>query len=108
MSGAYIEHLMVYPKLGRCDVSFRNGINVVWAEDVTKQKKSSADFRNSVGKTTFVHLIDYLFGRKKYIANPLGASAGIFIETVLLAEVKFSDRKFTISRRLIDGDENRV
>lgn len=107
MNSVYIERLMVNPKLGKCDVSFRNGVNVIWAENVAKIT-TGADFRNSVGKTTFVHLIDFLFGRSQYIKNPVAGSEGVFIEAEMLAEVVFRNVRYTISRRLIDGEENRV
>ncbi len=106
MSSIFIERILVSPELGKCDVTFRNGTNIIWAENVT-QENNGADFRNSVGKTTFIHLIDYLMGKKEYIKNAVGAD-GIFIERYMLAEVQLGEEYFTISRRLIDGDENRV
>lgn len=97
---------MINPELGKCDVSFRDCVNIIWAENITHEN-SGADFRNSVGKTTFIHLIDYLMGKKQYITNTLGAD-GIFIERYMLAEVLLGEEYFTISRRIIDGDENRI
>lgn len=106
MSSLFIKRILVNPELGKCDVTFRSGVNIIWAENVT-QENSGADFRNSVGKTTFIHLVDYLMGKKEYIKNVLGAG-GIFIERYMLAEVLLGEEYFTISRRLTDGDENRV
>lgn len=106
MSNIFIERIMVNPQLGRCNVSFKNGVNVIWARNI-EQKEKGADFRNSVGKTTFVQLIDYLLGKRQYITNPL-CGEGIFNEKYVLAEVCLGSEYFTIGRRLIDSEENIV
>lgn len=105
-SDIFVKRILVNPELGKCDVSFRMGVNIVWAENVA-QIDSGNDFRNSVGKTSFIRLVDYLMGKKQYISNPLGAD-GIFIERYMLAEVRLGGQYFTVSRRLIDKDENRI
>jgi len=106
MGSIFIKRILVNPKLGKCDVSFREGVNILWAENVMTADKG-ADFRNSVGKTTFVHLIDYLLGKKQYITNTF-ATEEIFSERYMIAEVRLSANWFTISRKLTDGDENRI
>lgn len=106
MGSIFIKRILVNPKLGKCDVAFRDGVNILWAENVLTADKG-ADFRNSVGKTTFVHLIDYLLGKKQYISNAFAAD-GFFFERYMIAEVRLDEKWFTISRKLTDGDENRI
>ncbi|WP_346911081.1 DUF2326 domain-containing protein [Faecalicatena orotica] len=106
MSNICLIRLIIKPQLGKCDVLFKNGLNIIWAENKLGVVEG-ADFRNSVGKTTFIKLIDYLLGKREYITNPL-ASEGVFVERELLAELILGNTCFTISRRLTDGEENRV
>lgn len=106
MSNIFIERIMVNPELGKCRVSFRSGVNVIWAEN-TKEAKGGSDFRNSVGKTTFIKLIDYLMGRKQYISNHLSAE-GIFCERYVLAEMFLGTEYFTIVRSLTDNEDNKI
>jgi hypothetical protein len=113
----YINRILVYPKLGRCDVTFRQGLNVIISEDVlnineyndNQDENNTGDyiFRdsvNSTGKTTLVHLIDYALGKSYFIANKCDGNEKLFIDTYAIAEIAIYGAKYTVKRSILDTD----
>ncbi|MDI9215599.1 DUF2326 domain-containing protein [Clostridium tertium] len=105
-SNIFINKLMIYPQLGKCNVEFRNGLNIVWSKDIiSKNKHEEKNLRNSVGKTTFVKFIDYLLGRNFFIVSIDSTKRELFENRSLLAEVIFGTERFTIKRSVLENDK---
>lgn len=103
----FINRLMIYPNLGKCNVVFRHGLNVVWSRDVA-DPTIEANLRNSVGKTTFVKFIDYLLGKTHFIVTLDDQKRELFEDRYLLSEVIFGQDKFTVKRSVLDIDKIEV
>ncbi|MBV4429618.1 hypothetical protein [Clostridium tyrobutyricum] len=114
----YINRILVYPKLGRCDVTFRQGLNVIISEDVLNinedsdeqdENDSSSNNRpqdsiNSTGKTTLVHLIDYILGKSYFISDQCYETEELFVDTYAIAEISIYKAKYTVKRSILDTD----
>lgn len=113
----YINRILVYPKLGRCDVTFRQGLNVIISEDVLNisednfnenkndlEDNKPQDSVNSTGKTTFVHLIDYALGKSFFITNEFNENEDLFADKYVIAEISIHGVKYTIKRSILDTD----
>lgn len=112
----YIESIELYPKTGRCKSTFRQGLNVIISIDTKNEIKSNDDvnqeknnnlnnkIRNSVGKTTFINLIDYVFGKSSFIDINNSELVEFFKEKFIISEVSFHGEKFTVKRSIIDSD----
>ncbi|MBU3072848.1 DUF2326 domain-containing protein [Clostridium estertheticum] len=107
-SNIFIHRLLIYPQLGKCDVEFRNGLNVVWSKDINENKHIESNLRNSVGKTTFVKFIDYLLGKSYFIVSIDAAKKNLFENKSLLAEVIFGNERFTVKRSVLEYEEIHV
>lgn len=109
-NGIYINHIMIFPNLGHCDVQLRNGLNVVWSKHCEKDNddKEIIKIRNSVGKTTFIQFIDYLLGKTFFITKVDGKIEDIFYDKFLMAEVIFGNKKFTIRRSILENENIEV
>lgn len=113
----YINRICLHPKIGRCDVTFRQGLNVVISEDVvdnlenideSKQDNLNnsihKESRNSTGKTTFVHLIDYSLGKEFFIDNENSENKSLFEGVHVLLELSINGNKYTVTRSMLDAD----
>lgn len=116
----YINRILVYPILGRCDVTFREGLNVIISEDIlnlskdnqnedanTLDEKIPHDSVNSTGKTTFIHLIDYAFGKNFFIARESDKNQEneeLFGDKYVIAEISIHGQEYTIKRSILDND----
>lgn len=113
----YINRILVYPKLGRCDVTLRKGLNVIISEDVlnvneesdnedenNSDNKISLESINSTGKTTFVHLIDYALGKNSFIDDKFDENKKLFEGRYVIAEVSINGINYTVKRSILDTD----
>ena len=113
----YINRILVHPKMGRCDVTFRQGLNVILSEDVLNiseeitdqndknlNENKSMDLRNSTGKTTFIHLVEYAFGKDSFIDNEYEENRNLFQGTYVIAEFSVNGNRYTVSRSILDND----
>ena len=60
----YINYIGTLPIKGKADVTLRRGLNVVFAEKVIVDEDDGP--RNSLGKSTFIRLIDYGLGSTNF------------------------------------------
>lgn len=105
----FINRLCVYPYLEKkLDVTFRKGLNIIRAD--LFQESGNADnnqgqgSRNSVGKTTFVNLIDYGLGKEEFIPKDKKKTRLILKDRFLLMEFEIGEHKLTLQRKLVDGE----
>lgn len=104
-SNIFINRIRIHPLLGRCNVEFRHGLNVIWSQDIVGLDSGEKNLRNSVGKTTFIRFIDYLMG-KTYFINALDdEKIKLFNNSFLLAEVILGNCKYTIRRSVLNNEE---
>lgn len=97
----YLNRLVVYPSDKKIDVTFRSGLNIVLAIDTGND---TAETRNSVGKSTFVDLIDYGLGSTEFLPEEKKAAKIRMKKFDLYLGFSIGDNKYTIQRNLIDGE----
>ena len=95
-----IRSLKISPKLGKCDVTLRSGLNVIWAHSI-KGVSIAENILNSVGKTTFIKLIDYILGSKDFITGYNADTNEMFKGKKLVGEVVFGEDRNTITRDIV-------
>ncbi|CEQ11117.1 Uncharacterised protein [[Clostridium] sordellii] len=103
----FIKEIFLISDTGRCKAEFREGLNIVISIDigVDKLEAKKEKIRNSVGKTTFVNLIDYIFGKSKFISEVNEDTEEFFRERYIIGYVSFHGQKFTIKRSILFNDE---
>ncbi|MFK4475368.1 hypothetical protein ABH897_005157 [Paenibacillus sp. RC73] len=102
----YIHRVTVNPPIGKADVILRPGLNVVRAVLVDKEALDNNQIgsRNSVGKSTFIHLIDYGLGKDNFLNSNKETGRNKLNRHELLMEYKVGDQEYTVQRKLIDGE----
>jgi hypothetical protein len=104
----FINRVAVNPPKGKTDVTFRAGLNVIRATLITdiseETKDSQPGIRNSVGKTTFSHLLDYGLGKSSFLNKDKVFGRKALESHDLLMEFRIGDEKYTIQRNLVKGD----
>ena len=108
----YLNRILVYPSLGKCDVSFRQGLNVVLSEDILELNKSEdvndqkelRNTRNSTGKTTLIHLIDYMLGKTDFVRGTNREEVGVFKEHHAMVEICIYNEKYTVVRSILENE----
>jgi uncharacterized protein YydD (DUF2326 family) len=102
----YIHRVTVNPPIGKADVILRPGLNVVRAVLIDKKEEDNNQIgsRNSVGKSTFIHLIDYGLGKDNFLSINKETGRKRLKEHELLMEYKIGNKKYTVQRKLIDGE----
>lgn len=102
-SPLYINRIVLSPKMGKCDVTLRKGLNVILFDDVS-DLIVEVETRNSTGKTTFIHLIDYALGKEKFIYNLNETNKLLFKEEYVICEISIYNKKYTVYRSILDND----
>lgn len=102
----FINYIGTLPVKGRADVTFRKGLNVVFADKVLNGEKNGP--RNSLGKTTFVKLIDYGLGSTSFFQKQQAKARKELFNHQLIMEISINDKKYTLKRNLIDDTENYI
>ncbi|WP_148551775.1 hypothetical protein [Paraclostridium bifermentans] len=103
----FIKEIFLISDTGKCKAKFREGLNIVISIDVGNDdlETKEENIRNSVGKTTFINLIDYIFGKSKFISEVNQDTEGFFKDKYVIGYVSFHGHKFTIKRSILDNDE---
>lgn len=103
MINLYINYVCTQPIKGKVNVSLRKGLNVIRAEKL----KSSGNHgpRNSLGKSTFVKLIDYGLARTNFLHKNDRIAVKELEEHYLIMEVTINNNNYTLKRKLIDNNE---
>ena len=102
-----IRSLKISPKLGKCDVTLRSGLNVIWAHSI-KGVSIAENILNSVGKTTFIKLIDYILGSKDFITGYNADTNEMFKGKKLVGEVVFGEDRYTITRDIVRKPDSKI
>lgn len=107
----YINRIAVNPPIGKADVTFRAGLNIIRAvltDDISTteqtEERERPGIRNSVGKTTFVHLLDYGLGKTTFLPKDKKYGRSVLKSHDLLLELRLNGEEYTIERNLVDGD----
>lgn len=103
----FIHRVAINPPKGKTDVTFREGLNVIRAvlhEKLAEQEtRNQPGTRNSVGKTTFVHLLDYGLGRTNFLTKDKTYGRQELQSHDLLLEFRIGDKEYTVDRNLVNG-----
>ncbi|AQS43104.1 hypothetical protein LSG23_03460 [Bacillus velezensis] len=102
----FINHLCTQPIKGKVNVFLRKGLNVIRAEKVGSNEDSGP--RNSLGKSTFVKLLDYGLARTQFLQNNDKIAKRELKEHYLILEVLINEKKYTLKRKLVDNSESFV
>ncbi len=100
----FIKEIFLLPHIGRCKAIFRQGLNIVISIDANLEIKKE-NIRNSVGKTTFINLVDYILGKSEFISEVNEDTEEFFKDTYVIGHVSFHGQKFTIKRSILYSDE---
>lgn len=100
----YINYIGTLPIKGKADVTLRRGLNVVFAEKVIVDEDDGP--RNSLGKSTFIRLIDYGLGSTNFFQKKQTRARQKLNNHYLLMEITINETNFTLCRNLINNDEN--
>ncbi|GGA49817.1 DUF2326 domain-containing protein [Paenibacillus physcomitrellae] len=104
----FINRVAVNPPKGKTDVTFRGGLNVIRATLISEASEDSKDsqpgIRNSVGKTTFAHMLDYGLGKSLFLNKDKALGRKSLESHDLLMEFRIGDEQFTVQRNLVKGD----
>ncbi|MBD8074069.1 hypothetical protein COL48_12300 [Bacillus toyonensis] len=92
----FINRVTTEPKINKFDVQLTKGLNIIFAQDV-----GGKGAVNSVGKSTFVKLIDYGLGSNSFLKSESAKKQ--LKNTYLLMEFSVNNTKTTIKRNLIKG-----
>ncbi|AVQ47463.1 DUF2326 domain-containing protein [Clostridium botulinum] len=105
-SPLYINRIALRNPMGKCDVTLRKGLNVILSDDVSvgNSSREKIETRNSTGKTTFIHLIDYALGKERFINNVNEFNKSLFEDQYVICEISIYDKKYTIYRSILDND----
>jgi predicted nucleic acid-binding Zn-ribbon protein len=101
----YLNKIFIHPQIGKCYMELRQGLNVILSKNITDVTEDEFKITNSVGKTSFIKLIDYLLGKTEYILRKGKEVVELFTGRYLIAEVSFNDKKFTIKRSILEHQE---
>ncbi|QLK09678.1 DNA double-strand break repair Rad50 ATPase (plasmid) [Priestia megaterium] len=93
----FVNRLTTQPVVNNFDVTLRKGLNIILAKDI-----GGKGAVNSVGKSTFVRLIDYGLGSNSFLKGETVKSH--LSNKFLLMEFSIGDEKYTVKRDLIDGE----
>ncbi|PES95231.1 hypothetical protein CN510_15815 [Priestia megaterium] len=93
----FVNRLTTQPAVNNFDVTLRKGLNIILAKDI-----GGKGAVNSVGKSTFVRLIDYGLGSNSFLKGETVKSH--LSNKSLLMEFSIGDEKYTVKRDLIDGE----
>lgn len=102
-----IKSLKISPKLGKCDVTLKSGLNVIWAHSI-KGVSITENILNSVGKTTFIKLIDYLLGCNNFTTGYNANTIEMFEGKKLVGEVVFGEDRYTITRDILKKPDSKI
>ncbi|REE84561.1 uncharacterized protein YydD (DUF2326 family) [Paenibacillus taihuensis] len=92
----FINRITTQPQLNGFDVVLRKGLNIVYAQDI-----GGLGSINSVGKSTFVNLLNYGLGSNTFIQSVVAKKR---LENVfLLMELSIGIKRFTVKRKIISG-----
>ncbi|MBU5672196.1 DUF2326 domain-containing protein [Paenibacillus brevis] len=97
----FINRLLVHPSEKEIDITFRKGLNIILAKDI---EDVNIQTRNSVGKTTFVDLIDYGLGRESFLPDDK-QNAKIRMEKMMLyLEFSIGSQEYTVLRSVVNKE----
>ncbi|WP_045521372.1 DUF2326 domain-containing protein [Neobacillus niacini] len=102
----FINYVGTLPIKGKADVGLRKGLNVVFAEKILDGENSGP--RNSLGKSTFVNLIDYGLGSNSFFQKRQVKARKELLNYYLIMEVSINECEFTLKRKLVDSTENLI
>lgn len=102
-----IKSIKIFPNVGKCDVTLRSGLNVIWAHSV-KGISITENILNSVGKTTFIKLIDFILGSKDFIIGYNIDTVEMFKDKKLIGEVVFGEDRYTITRDIVKKSDSKI
>ncbi|KAF6628807.1 hypothetical protein H6F38_20055 [Paenibacillus sp. EKM208P] len=94
----YIHRVLLDPPIYHEDTTFREGLNVIWAESTDK---GSA---NSVGKTTLKNLIDYGLGKTEFISEEKHKQIPVLQGRCLVFMFSCYEAQYTLRRMLSKVD----
>lgn len=97
----FINRLLVYPSEKEIDITFRKGLNIILAEDIGDVNIQT---RNSVGKTTFVDLIDFGLGRESFLPDDKKSAKIRMEKMVLYLEYSIGSQRYTVLRSLVNEE----
>jgi len=102
----YIHRVTVNPPIGKADVILRPGLNIVRAVlvEIEAVENNQIGSRNSVGKSTFIQLIDYGLGKDNFLSSNKEKGRNKLKQHELLMEYKIGNNEYTVQRKLIDGE----
>lgn len=106
MVNLFIKYVGTLPIKGKAKVTLRKGLNVVFAEKVIDDENDGP--RNSLGKSTFIRLIDYGLGSTNFLQKGQNKARTKLINHYLLMEVTINNNYFTLTRNLVDNNENYI
>ncbi|MBT2764811.1 DUF2326 domain-containing protein [Paenibacillus sp. ISL-20] len=98
----FLNRLVVHPSDKVIDVTFRKGLNIVLAVDVGTD---TAQTRNSVGKSTFINLINYGLGSSNFLPNDKKAAKARMQKFTLYLQFAIGEQKYTIQRSLVETSQ---
>ncbi|PAD93585.1 DUF2326 domain-containing protein [Shouchella clausii] len=99
----FINSIVIQPLIGKVNIKLRKGLNIIRADKVQTEIDSGP--RNSLGKSTFVKLIDYGLGRTNFLNKNDRIAKRELIDHYLIMEVALNDNHYTIQRTLVDNSE---
>lgn len=102
----FINYVGTLPIKGKVDVQLRKGLNVVFAEKILNGEDNGP--RNSLGKSTFVKLIDYGLGSTNFLQKHQDKARKELLNYSLIIEILINNNNFTLRRNLIDATENYI
>ncbi|MFB5759152.1 hypothetical protein [Paenibacillus medicaginis] len=109
----YINRIAINPPKGKTDVTFRTGLNIIRAvlyEEINVVNEANVHqgnlpgTRNSVGKTTFVNLLDYGLGKGKFLGKDKVYGRKKLELHDLLMEFRIGKQEYTVQRNLVKGE----
>ncbi|KYG93729.1 DUF2326 domain-containing protein [Paenibacillus jamilae] len=100
VNSLYLNRLLVYPSEKEIDVTFRKGLNIILAKDAGTENNNT---RNSVGKSTFIDLINYGLGKENFLADDKKAAKDRMELMQLYLEFSIGEKRYTIQRGIING-----
>lgn len=99
----FINYIVTQPIKGKVNLKLRNGLNIIRAEKVEAEIDSGP--RNSLGKSTFVKLIDYGLGRTDFLSKNDHIAKRELSNHYLIMEVALNNIHYTLKRKLVDNSE---
>ncbi|MFS1516397.1 DUF2326 domain-containing protein [Bacillus sp. SCS-151] len=99
----YVNYVCTQPIKGKVNVILRKGLNVIRAEKLESSEDNGP--RNSLGKSTFVRLLDYGLARTDFLQKDDKIAVRELLEHYLIMEVMINDQNYTLKRKLVDKSE---